>query len=146
MSPLLRLPSRLSQHTPGTKSCPYSLTSCCCLCLGVLKSKPNTARPSRATASLARVSRLVLCCPLSIREITEAVVRIRTASCCCVRPSCALRIITSRAISSNGGGLVDGVSDASTDRTYRFTNHTTTLAVLLTDVRWFHYVPSSFIS
>ena len=45
-------------------------------------SKPRTACASKASASRMRVRVLVACCPDSIREIAEAVVCIRSASCC----------------------------------------------------------------
>ena len=65
-------------------------------------SKPRIARASRASASRMRVRALVACAPDSIREIAEAVVCMRLASCCWEMPSAALRMMTSRARASNG--------------------------------------------
>jgi hypothetical protein len=69
---VLRVRGRQSQSTTSSRSGfaegPYS--------------KPRIARASRASASRMRVRALVACAPDSIREIAEAVVCIRLASCC----------------------------------------------------------------
>ena len=65
-------------------------------------SKPIVRRASSASASLFNVLTEVWCCPLSIRLIAEWLVLIRSASSRWLSPSSARRMITIRAISSNG--------------------------------------------
>jgi len=64
-------------------------------------SNPTTRRASKALAMRRRVSTLVLCWPLSMREIAEWLVPTSRANPCCVR-SCFIRsLMTRRAMSSN---------------------------------------------
>jgi hypothetical protein len=71
-------------------------------CAGGPYCRPRIARASSAWARRMSVRALVACWPLSIREIADAVVPMRAASCCWESPSAARRMMTSLASASNG--------------------------------------------